>query len=99
MKRFILSLVLLVSSALLSPISVLADDTATKQSATTSAVVNINTAQVEELTMLQGIGEVKAEAIVAWRDKHGPFEDAEQLLEVSGVGEATFDDISEQIEL
>ncbi len=53
------------------------------------SVVNINTADVQELTKLKGIGEKKAEAIVAWRKANGDFKTVEQLLEVKGIGEAT----------
>lgn len=51
--------------------------------------ININTADVSELTKLKGIGEKKAEAIVAWRKENGNFKTVEQLLDVKGIGEAT----------
>ncbi|WP_062060407.1 ComEA family DNA-binding protein [Cellvibrio sp. OA-2007] len=53
------------------------------------AGININTADVQELTKLKGIGEKKAEAIVAWRKENGNFKTVEQLMEVKGIGEAT----------
>jgi competence protein ComEA len=98
MKRFFFALVVLISSALLSPMSVMADE-ATSPEAATAAMVNINTASAEALTMLPGIGDVKAEAIVAWRDQHGPFEQVEQLLEVNGVGETTLESLRSQVQL
>lgn len=52
-------------------------------------VININTADVPELTKLKGIGVKKAEAIVAWRTANGDFKSVDQLLEVKGIGEAT----------
>lgn len=52
----------------------------------TQGTVNINTATVQQLTQLQGIGARKAEAIVQYRDENGPFTDIEQLQEVSGIG-------------
>lgn len=53
-------------------------------------VVNINTADVEELSsVLQGVGRARAEAIVQYREMYGPFESIEELMDVSGVGEAT----------
>lgn len=53
-------------------------------------VVNINTADAEELSlMLQGVGRARAEAIVQYREMYGPFESVEELMDVSGVGEAT----------
>ncbi|WP_039913835.1 ComEA family DNA-binding protein [Cellvibrio mixtus] len=54
-------------------------------------VVNINTADVQELTRLKGIGEKKAEAIIAWRKENGNFKTVEDLLEVKGIGEATLE--------
>jgi competence protein ComEA len=53
--------------------------------------VNINTADVQELTKLKGIGEKKAEAIVAWRKENGNFKSVDELLEVKGIGEATLE--------
>ena len=54
------------------------------------AAVNINTATSEELAeALNGIGAKKAQAIVQYRNQNGPFTDANQLLDVKGIGEAT----------
>ena len=54
-------------------------------------VMDLNTASAEDLTRLPGIGPVKAEAIVAWRQEHGGFAAVEELLEVKGIGEATLE--------
>ena len=54
-----------------------------------ASIVNINTADREALAQLNGIGEKKAEAIIAWRDKNGAFVSLEQLAEVDGIGAAT----------
>lgn len=52
--------------------------------------VNINTADAEALSsLLSGIGQARAEAIVRYREMYGPFESIEELMDVSGVGEAT----------
>ncbi len=52
--------------------------------------VNINQASAGEIAeVLQGVGQSRAEAIVAYREEHGPFADADALTEVSGVGPAT----------
>ena len=54
--------------------------------------LNINTASVSDIQKaLIGIGAKKAEAIVQYREKHGSFTAAEQLLEVQGIGKATLE--------
>jgi competence protein ComEA len=54
--------------------------------------INLNTADVVTLQReLLGIGEVKAQAIVAYRDEHGDFASVDELLEVKGIGEATLE--------
>ena len=54
--------------------------------------LNINTASASEIQkVLIGIGAKKAEAIVQYREKHGNFTMAEQLLEVQGIGKATLE--------
>jgi len=50
-------------------------------------VVNINTASVTELTELKGIGNAKAQAIVTYREKSGPFKSVDDLQQVDGIGE------------
>lgn len=52
-------------------------------------LVNINTATAEELDTLPGVGPVTAAAILQWRADHGAFSAVEELLEVSGIGDAT----------
>ncbi len=54
--------------------------------------VNINTADAVTLSnVLNGIGQVRAEAIVAYRDKNGPFKSVDDLAKVSGVGSRTIE--------
>ncbi|MGA8546452.1 MAG: ComEA family DNA-binding protein, partial [Mycobacterium sp.] len=48
--------------------------------------VNLNTATVQQLDALPGIGPVTAAAIVAWRDANGKFTSVDQLAEVDGIG-------------
>jgi len=50
--------------------------------------VNINTAGVEELSELKGVGKAKAEAIVAHRETKGNFSSVEEITEVKGIGES-----------
>ncbi|WP_232522278.1 ComEA family DNA-binding protein [Marinimicrobium alkaliphilum] len=64
-----------------------------------SEPVNLNTADVEALTSLQGIGQKKAEDIIAWRDANGGFSDVEELTEVQGIGEATLSANRERLTL
>jgi len=51
--------------------------------------ININTASVEELAQLKGIGPSHAAKIVAYREKNGPFKVPEDLRQVSGIGQKT----------
>ena len=59
--------------------------------------VNINTASKDELMTLSGIGEVKAQAIIDYRTKNGPFRDIHDIVNVSGIGEKTFENIKDSI--
>ena len=61
------------------------------------APVNINTADVFELTQLPGIGEVLAQRIVDYRSACGPFTAVEQLTNVEGIGEGKLEAILAQI--
>ena len=73
-----------------SPVSSLYAEQVNSASNSTVATVNINTASSEELAVvLNGIGAKKAQAIVQYRDQHGPFTDKNQLLNIKGIGEAT----------
>ncbi|MBQ8816166.1 MAG: ComEA family DNA-binding protein [Lachnospiraceae bacterium] len=59
--------------------------------------VNLNTASAEALCGLSGIGEAKAEAILAYREEIGGFHSIEQLKEVSGIGDSLFNQIKDKI--
>ena len=57
-----------------------------------AAEVNINTADADTLSSeLSGIGQSKAEAIVAYREQHGPYKQVEDLTNVKGIGIATIE--------
>ena len=60
-------------------------------------LVDLNTAGVEELTTLPGIGESLAKRIIDYRTAHGPFESPEGLLEVSGIGEKKLEELRDHI--
>jgi competence protein ComEA len=53
--------------------------------------VNINTASVEELAHLNGVGSNYAKRIVDYREAHGPFSKAEDIMKVQGIGNKTFE--------
>lgn len=67
------------------------------EKAAQQAKVNINTADIEELTTLSGIGESKAKSILQYREKVGAFQKIEELKNVSGIGEAMFERVKEDI--
>lgn len=56
-----------------------------------NAKVNINTASLEELVSLKGIGPTYAEKIITYRQTHGPFEKAEDITKVKGIGWKTYE--------
>lgn len=74
-----------------------ADNAAPSDSSQSGALININTATLEELETLPSIGEVRAQAIIAYREEHGGFRTTDELKEVSGIGEKIFADISPHI--
>lgn len=59
--------------------------------------VNLNTAGLTELMTLEGIGEAKAESILKYREKVGRFQSIEELKKISGIGDAMFERIREDI--
>ncbi len=59
--------------------------------------IDLNSASAEELQALPGIGEVKANAIVAYRRDVGPFSSVEEVVEVRGIGPATLDAIADLV--
>ncbi len=58
------------------------------------APVDLNTATAEQLDTLPGIGPVTAQAMLTWRAENGAFTSVDELLEVSGIGDATLSDIA-----
>lgn len=62
-----------------------------------AAKININTADARELDALPGIGEVKAQAIVDYREANGPFAAPEELMKVKGIGQATYNKLKDLI--
>ena len=60
-------------------------------------LVNINTADVEELCSLSGIGESRAKDIITYREKHGTFQKKEDIMKVSGIKESIYQKICDSI--
>jgi competence protein ComEA len=71
--------------------------TASTGAGTPGGLINVNTASAAELEALPGIGEVLAQRIVDYRTEHGPFASVEDLLDVSGIGEAILADIRDLV--
>jgi competence protein ComEA len=65
--------------------------------ATPAALVNVNTASATDLETLPGIGEVIAQRIVDYRTQNGPFAAVDDLLDVSGIGDAILGDIRDLV--
>jgi len=77
-----------------TPQPALATATPTSEAASPEARVNLNTATLAELLTLPGIGETRAQAILAYRAEHGPFTRIEELQNVSGIGPVTYEKLA-----
>jgi competence protein ComEA len=64
---------------------------------TEESKINLNTATLEELETLDGLGPTKAKAIIQYRGEHGGFRSVDELLQVSGIGERTLEKIKEKL--
>ena len=62
-------------------------------------LVHLNTADVAALDTLPRIGPALAQRIIDWRDANGPFTSIDQLLEVTGIGDAVFAGLAERVAL
>ncbi|MGN0243214.1 MAG: helix-hairpin-helix domain-containing protein [Lachnospiraceae bacterium] len=68
-----------------------------QQSQMTPGTVNLNNASKEELMTLPGIGESKADSILAYRTEHGLFSSVEDIMKISGIKEGVFHQIKDKI--
>ncbi len=60
-------------------------------------LININLASTELLVALPGIGEVKAQAIVDYRNQEGPFHRTDELMKVPGIGPVTYEGVKDLV--
>lgn len=72
-------------------------DWVTEREQTQDGSVNLNSATKEQLMTLPGIGESRAEAIIAYRQEHGGFSNVEELMNVSGIKQGVYDRLKERI--
>ena len=86
MKKFIFMMVILAAALFCTAATVTAVDP-----------ININTASKEELMQLDGIGESYAKAIIAYREANGPFKQAGDIVNVKGIGPATYNKNKDRI--
>lgn len=73
------------------------DNSTSDKEGTEGSLVNINTADISQLTTLSGIGETRAKAIIAYREENGDFKSKEDIKNVSGIGESTYSNIEKMI--
>lgn len=71
----------------------------TDSQTTSDGRVDINRAGKEELMTLTGIGETRAQAILAYRESHGKFSSVEELMQVEGIKEKTYEKLKDQIRI
>lgn len=72
-------------------------NTSESDNSTVSSIISINSATSEQLQTLSGIGESKALAIIKYREENGNFKSVEEIMNVSGIGEALFEKIKDYI--
>ncbi len=81
-RKFFMAVLAVILIGLISVIQVTAADV---------EKININTATAEELMHLKGVGPKYSAAIIAYREKYGPFKTPQDLMQVSGIGQKTFE--------
>lgn len=72
-------------------------ESGSEEGAGSDSCINLNTADAAQLCTLSGIGQSKAEAIIAYREEHGGFASIEEIMNVEGIKEGTFSKIKDKI--
>ena len=80
-----------------NPTSAAPPATPAAPTAPAGGLININTAGAAELDKLSGVGPVLAERIIQYRTEHGPFAKSEDLKNISGIGDKTYDKMASQL--
>ena len=84
------TLLALVLAVLITPALALASPNRQEPAAVQKTVINLNTATIDQLMTLPGIGQKTAERILEYRTKSGGFKKIEELMNVKGIGEKSF---------
>ncbi|MDV4149960.1 helix-hairpin-helix domain-containing protein [Clostridium sp. AL.422] len=69
----------------------------TGSAVSSDGIININSASISDLQKINGIGEVKAQSIIDYREKNGGFKSIEDIKNVEGIGDKTFEKIKDKI--
>ncbi|WP_052339137.1 ComEA family DNA-binding protein [Gorillibacterium massiliense] len=80
-----------------APVSATSAESAQVQEINQSGKIDLNTASLQQLMELPRIGETKAKAIIAYREQHGGFKTASEIMNVKGIGEKTYENFRDQI--
>ena len=75
------------------------NDSITDEVQNSNSKVSLNKATLDELMTLTGIGEVKAKAIIEYRNANGDFKNIDEITNVSGIGDATYEKIKDNLTL
>ena len=88
------SLPIFITAFLIATMSVAAFAGENEAPAATAGVVNINTADVAQLSLLPRVGAKVAQRIIDYRKEHGPFAKTSDLMQVKGIGDKSFENLS-----
>lgn len=86
-----------IDNALKNNVSIITSETNPSDSPSNNTLININIAGVTELMELPGIGETKANNIITYRENNGYFKTIEDIKNVNGIGDATFEQLKAYI--